>query len=44
MKLLLGFAEELETTMVVVTHDMRLAQRCSRQLRMDSGRISEEAA
>jgi len=31
------------TTLVLVTHDMRLAQRCGRILRIDGGRIQEVA-
>jgi putative ABC transport system ATP-binding protein/lipoprotein-releasing system ATP-binding protein len=39
MKLMLGFAEELETTMVVVTHDLRLARLGDRTLTIKDGRI-----
>lgn len=31
------------TTLVMVTHDMKLAKRCQRQLIMDAGRISESS-
>ncbi|WP_394132648.1 ABC transporter ATP-binding protein [Shewanella maritima] len=36
--------QESDTTLVLVTHDMHLAQRCARQLTMDSGQLSETTA
>ncbi len=39
--LLFGLNEKQGTTLVLVTHDQGLAQRCSRQILMSSGRISE---
>lgn len=43
--LLFGINREEGTTLVLVTHDLRLAERCERQLQMDSGELSElEAA
>lgn len=30
------------TTLVLVTHDERLAQRCARQIRLESGRLTEQ--
>lgn len=35
---------ESNTTLILVTHDDKLAQRCQRQLRMEEGRISEITA
>ena len=37
--LLFGLNTEAGTTLVLVTHDARLAERCDRQLRLDSGRL-----
>ncbi|MBW8850427.1 MAG: ABC transporter ATP-binding protein [Xanthomonadales bacterium] len=37
--LLFGLNAEAGTTLVLVTHDARLAERCDRQLRLDSGRL-----
>ena len=34
---------ESGTTLVLVTHDERLAARCQRQLRIEAGRLSETA-
>lgn len=31
------------TTLVLVTHDERLAQRCARQIRLENGRLAEQA-
>ena len=39
MKILLGFAGELETTLVVVTHDPELAKRGDRTLMIKDGQI-----
>ncbi len=39
--LLFRLNEESGTTLVLVTHDERLASRCQRQLRMADGRLSE---
>jgi ABC-type lipoprotein export system ATPase subunit len=39
MKILLGFADELATTLVVVTHDPELAKRGDRMLMIKDGRI-----
>ncbi|GGP50564.1 ABC transporter ATP-binding protein [Shewanella saliphila] len=36
--------QESDTTLVLVTHDLHLAQRCARQLVMESGHLSEPAA
>ena len=37
--LLFGLNTDAGTTLVLVTHDARLAERCDRQLRLDSGRL-----
>lgn len=42
--LLLELAREEQATLIVVTHDARLAPRMARQIRLVSGRISEGAA
>ena len=39
IELLFGLNAEAGTTLVLVTHDARLAERCDRQLRLDSGRL-----
>jgi len=39
--LLFELNREEGTTLVLVTHDLQLAQRCSRQLQMDSGELYE---
>ena len=41
--LLFRLADELGVTLVLVTHAPELAARCGRQLRLDSGRIVDEA-
>ena len=40
--LLLALNEELGTTLVLVTHDVELADRCERVLRLHEGRLSEQ--
>lgn len=42
--LLFALNEEQETTLILVTHDERLAARCQRQLRMQSGQLTEVTA
>lgn len=37
--LLFELNTELGTTLVLVTHDERLAQRCNRLIRLESGRL-----
>lgn len=45
IELLLGLKEKLGATLVLVTHDERLAARCERTIRMSDGRIiSDERA
>ena len=39
IELLFGLNAEAGTTLVLVTHDARLAERCDRQLRLDSSRL-----
>lgn len=39
--LLFNLNSETNTTLILVTHDEKLAQRCSRQLLLDSGRLQE---
>lgn len=39
--LLFGMNRDAGTTLVLVTHDLKLAQRCDRVLTMDSGTLSE---
>jgi putative ABC transport system ATP-binding protein len=39
--LLFALNREEGTTLVLVTHDHQLAQRCGRQLQMDSGELRE---
>ncbi|WP_430461270.1 ABC transporter ATP-binding protein [Thalassolituus sp. LLYu03] len=41
--LLFRLNQELGTTLVLVTHDERLAARCGRRLRMSDGRVEEQA-
>lgn len=41
--LLFELNSEAKTTLVLVTHEVRLAERCSRQMIMDTGSISEAA-
>lgn len=40
-QLLFNMNQEIGTTLVLVTHDSRLAQRCERQLNMQAGSLSE---
>jgi putative ABC transport system ATP-binding protein len=42
IELLFSLNAEEGTTLVLVTHDDRLAQRCQRRLRMDAGQLSED--
>lgn len=42
--LLFGQCERAGTTLMLITHDPRLAARCSRQVRMGDGRIQPDAA
>uniref|UniRef100_UPI004047732D ATP-binding cassette domain-containing protein n=1 Tax=Shewanella sp. TaxID=50422 RepID=UPI004047732D len=42
--MLFALNQESDTTLVLVTHDLHLAQRCARQLVMESGHLSEPAA
>ncbi|HEY4135555.1 MAG TPA: ABC transporter ATP-binding protein [Alphaproteobacteria bacterium] len=42
--LLFGAQKRLGTTLVLITHDAELAQRCSRVVRMADGRIASEEA
>jgi len=41
-QLLFELNQQLNTTLVLVTHDLKLAQNCQRIITMDDGRISEE--
>ena len=43
VELLFQLNAEAGTTLILVTHDMSLAQRCSRILRLVDGRLAEEA-
>ncbi|WP_374318459.1 ABC transporter ATP-binding protein [Aquabacterium sp.] len=43
MSLMFDLNREQGTTLVLVTHDMQLAQLCQRIFRIDEGRLSEEA-
>ncbi|MDG1752706.1 MAG: hypothetical protein P8I03_13770, partial [Thalassotalea sp.] len=40
-QLLFDLNEQLGTTLVLVTHDPKLAARCQRQVEMDSGVLTE---
>ncbi len=40
-RMLFELNEQSETTLVVVTHDTALADRCQRQVRMDNGQLTE---
>ena len=39
MDLLFGLRARLGTTLLLITHDPALAERCGRQVRMEDGRI-----
>jgi len=43
MELMFELNREAGTTLVLVTHDNAIAQRCERQLRIEAGRLSEES-
>jgi putative ABC transport system ATP-binding protein len=43
MDLMFEMNREAGTTLVLVTHDRAIAERCDRQLRMEAGRLSEPA-
>lgn len=43
-ELLFTLNSESNTTLILVTHDHRLARRCDRQLRMTAGKIEEEVS
>jgi putative ABC transport system ATP-binding protein len=40
MKLMFELNQEAGTTLVLVTHDLSIAQRCQRQLRIEAGRLA----
>lgn len=42
VELLFHLNAESNTTLILVTHDMKLAQRCQRKLRLHDGRLHEE--
>ena len=42
IELLFELNREEGTTLVLVTHDLLLAERCQRRLRLDSGRLVAE--
>lgn len=44
MDLLMGLNAEYQTTLVLVTHDLKLADLCQRQLRLEHGQLQEVAA
>ena len=44
MELMFALNREAGTTLVLVTHDRGIAQRCDRQLRIEAGRVEHEAA
>ncbi len=44
MDLLFALNAEHGTSLILVTHEMRLAERCQRLLRLDAGRVQSEAA
>ncbi len=43
MDLLFGLRERLGTTLILITHDPALAERCGRQVRMEDGRITADS-
>jgi putative ABC transport system ATP-binding protein len=44
IELLFDLNAEFATTLILVTHDDRLAARCARTIRLNSGRIVEDSA
>jgi predicted ABC-type transport system involved in lysophospholipase L1 biosynthesis ATPase subunit len=42
LELLFGLQAELKTTLCLVTHDLELARRCSRQIRIQDGKVAAE--
>jgi putative ABC transport system ATP-binding protein len=44
MDLMFELNREAGTTLVLVTHDPAIAQRCKRQLRIEAGRLNEITA
>jgi putative ABC transport system ATP-binding protein len=44
MDLLFGLRARLGTTLLLITHDPALAERCGRQVRMEDGRIVSDTA
>ncbi|MGC4079932.1 MAG: ABC transporter ATP-binding protein [Rubrivivax sp.] len=44
MELMFELNREAGTTLVLVTHDLQIAARCERQLRIDAGRVAEAVA
>ncbi|MEY8878975.1 MAG: ABC transporter ATP-binding protein [Leptothrix sp. (in: b-proteobacteria)] len=44
MRLMFELNREAGTTLVLVTHDRSIAARCDRQIRLEAGRVVEEAA
>jgi putative ABC transport system ATP-binding protein len=43
MDLLFGLRQRLGTTLLLITHDPLLAERCERQVRIEDGRIVSDA-
>ena len=43
MSLMFELNQESSTTLVLVTHDLSLAQRCDRALTLDSGRLVDDS-
>ena len=44
MKLMFELNEELGTTLVLVTHDRGIAERCHRRITIEAGRVSESSS
>ena len=44
MELMFAMNREAGTTLVLVTHDRQIAQRCDRQLRIEAGRLVQSAS
>jgi putative ABC transport system ATP-binding protein len=44
MALMFELNREIGTTLVLVTHDREIARRCDRQLRIEAGRLTAQAA